>query len=72
MPDDSARIRVQFVDGRHVEAVGTLEEVAARLSPNGRGPHGFCEIHDSRGNLILVNPDHILYLERRGHSIIGR
>jgi hypothetical protein len=65
---EETRVRVQMVDGRHLEARGTLEDVAARLSPHSCGPHGFCEIQDMRGNAILVNRDHILYLERRGQT----
>ena len=65
---EDARVRIQMLDGRHLEARGTLEEVAGRLAPGSRGPHGFCEILDTRGNAILVNPDHVLYLERRGHA----
>ena len=68
MPDDTTRVRIQMLDGRHLEAHGTLEAIAAQLSPDARGPHGFCEIIDPRGNAILVNPAHILYLERRGAS----
>jgi hypothetical protein len=68
MPDESARVRIQMVDGRHLEARGTLEDVAARLSPESCGPHGFCEIQDTRGNAVLVNRDHVLYLERRGQT----
>jgi hypothetical protein len=66
MADDSARVRIQMADGHHLEAQGTLEEVAARLSPDACGPHGFCEVRDPRGNAVLVNRDHVLYLERRG------
>jgi hypothetical protein len=65
---EETRVRVQMVDGRHLEARGTLEDVAARLSPEACGPHGFCEIQDTRGNAILVNRDHVLYLERRGQT----
>jgi hypothetical protein len=65
---DDARVRIQMVDGRHLEARGTLEDVAAKLSPENSGPHGFCEVMDSRGNAVLVNRDHVLYLERRGQS----
>lgn len=68
MPDEQTRVRIQMLDGRHLEAHGTLEAVAARLAPDARGPHGFCEIIDPRGNAVLVNPDHVLYLERRGAS----
>ncbi len=68
MADDSARVRIQMVDGRHLEARGTLEDVAAKLSPDNCGPHGFCEIQDARGNAVLVNRDHVLYLERRGQT----
>jgi hypothetical protein len=68
MAEDSSRVRIQFFDGRHLEARGTLEDVAARLAPDARGTHGFCEIQDSRGNAVLVNRDHVLYLERRGQS----
>ncbi len=64
---DESRVRIQFVD-RHLEAQGTLEEVAAKLSPEACGPHGFCEILDSRGVAILVNRDQVLYVERRGHT----
>jgi hypothetical protein len=74
MADDSARVRIQMVDGRHLEARGTLEEVASRLSPEACASHGFCEIMDSRGNAVLVNRLHVLYLERRGaaRSALGR
>jgi hypothetical protein len=65
---DESRVRVQMVDGRHLDARGTLEEVAAKLSPEACGPHGFCEIQDTRGNAILVNREHVLYLERRGQT----
>ena len=65
---DESRVRVQMVDGRHLDVRGTLEDVAARLSPESCGPHGFCEIQDTRGNAILVNRDHVLYLERRGQT----
>ena len=65
---DDARVRIQMVDGRHLEARGTLEDVAAKLSPENSGAHGFCEIMDSRGNAVLVNRDHVLFLERRGQS----
>jgi hypothetical protein len=65
---EESRVRVQLVDGRHLEARGTLEDVAARLSPEACGPHGFCEIQDTRGNAILVNRNHVLYLERRGQT----
>jgi hypothetical protein len=65
---DESRVRVQMVDGRHLEAKGTLEDVAAKLAPDACGPHGFCEIQDIRGNAILVNRDHVLYLERRGQT----
>ena len=68
MPDDTTRVRIQLLDGRHLEAHGTLEAVAARLAPEACGPHGFCEITDPRGNAVLVNRDHVLYLERRGAS----
>jgi hypothetical protein len=68
VPDEQIRVRIQMLDGRHLEAHGTLEEVAARLSPDARGPHGFWEITDPRGNAVLVNRDHVLYLERRGAS----
>ena len=68
MPDDTTRVRIQMLDGRHLEANGTLEAIAAKLAPDAAGPHGFCEITDPRGNAILVNPDHVLYLERRGAS----
>jgi hypothetical protein len=67
MAEDS-RVRIQMVDGRHLEARGTLEDVAARLAPENCGPHGFCEVQDTRGNAILVNREHVLYLERRGQS----
>jgi hypothetical protein len=66
VPDDQARVRIQLLDGRHIEAQGTLEAVASKLAPDACGPHGFCEITDPRGNAILVNRDHVLYLERRG------
>jgi hypothetical protein len=46
MADDTTRVRIQMVDGRHLEARGTLEDVAARLSPASCGPHGFCETAD--------------------------
>jgi hypothetical protein len=65
---DDARVRIQMVDGRHLEARGTLEEVAGRLAPEACGNHGFCEIMDTRGNAVLVNRAHVLYLERRGQS----
>jgi hypothetical protein len=65
---EESRVRVQMVDGRHLEARGTLEDVAARLTADACGPHGFCEIQDTRGNAILVNRDHVLYLERRGQT----
>jgi hypothetical protein len=65
---DESRVRVQMVDGRHLDARGTLEDVAAKLSPEACGPHGFCEILDTRGNAILVNREHVLYLERRGQT----
>jgi hypothetical protein len=67
MAHDS-RVRIQMVDGRHLEANGTLEDVAAKLAPEACGPHGFCEIQDTRGNAVLVNRDHVLFLERRGPS----
>ena len=67
MAEDS-RVRIQMVDGRHLEARGLLEDVAAKLAPDSCGPHGFCEIQDSRGNAVLINRDHVLYLERRGQS----
>ncbi len=65
---DESRVRVQMVDGRHLDARGTLEDVATKLSPEACGPHGFCEIQDTRGNAILVNREHVLYLERRGQT----
>ena len=68
MADDQARVRIQMLDGRHLEAKGTLEQVAEKLSPDACGPHGFCEILDMRGNAVLVNREHVLYLERRGPS----
>jgi hypothetical protein len=68
MPDDQIRVRIQMLDGRHLETTGTLEDVANRLSPSAVGPHGFCEITDPRGQAILVNRDHVLYIERRGGS----
>ena len=71
MADENARVRIQMVDGRHLEAKGTLEDVAARLSPGSCGPHGFCEVQDTRGNAVLVNRDHVLYLERRGQARTG-
>jgi hypothetical protein len=67
MAEDS-RVRIQMVDGRHLEARGTLEDVATKLAPEASGPHGFCEIQDTRGNAVLVNREHVLYLERRGQS----
>jgi len=73
MAEDSARVRIQMVDGRHLEARGTLEEVAGRLAPGAGAAHGFCEVQDTRGNAVLVNRDHVLYLERRGQSrTLGR
>jgi hypothetical protein len=73
MPND-ARVRIQMLDGRHLEAKGTLEDVAAKLSPEACAGHGFCEILDTRGNAVLVNRDHVLYLERRGaaRGALGR
>jgi hypothetical protein len=68
VPDDHTRVRIQMLDGRHLEAQGTLEEVAAKLGPEACGTHGFCEITDPRGNAVLVNRDHVLYIERRGSS----
>jgi hypothetical protein len=65
---EDTRVRIQMVDGRHLEAKGTLEDVAAKLSPGASGPHGFSEIQDMRGNAVLVNRDHVLYLERRGQT----
>ena len=65
---DEARVRIQMVDGRHLEARGTLEEVAAKLAPENSDSHGVCEILDTRGNAVLVNRDHVLFLERRGQS----
>jgi hypothetical protein len=65
---DDARVRIQMVDGRHLEARGTLEDVASKLSPSSGATHGFCEVLDTRGNAILVNRDHVLWLERRGQS----
>jgi Protein of unknown function (DUF3107) len=65
---DESRVRIQMVDGRHLESRGTLEDVAAKLAPAACGTHGFCEIQDTRGNAILVNRDHVLYLERRGQT----
>ena len=65
---DESRVRIQMVDGRHLEARGTLEDVAAKLAPDHCGPHGFCEVQDTRGNAVLVNRDHVLYLERRGQT----
>ena len=66
MADEGARVRIQMLDGRHLEAKGTLEDIAVRLSAEGCGPHGFCEIQDVRGNAVLVNRHHVMYLERRG------
>jgi hypothetical protein len=66
MADDNTRVRVHMRDGRHLEARGTLEEVAGRLAPEACGSHGFCEIQDTRGNAVLVNRSHVLFLERRG------
>ena len=66
MPEEHTRVRIQMLDGRHLEAQGTLEAVAAKLAPEACGPHGFCEITDPRGNAVLVNRNHVLYLERRG------
>jgi hypothetical protein len=66
MSDEIPRVRIQLADGRHLEAQGNLEEVAARLAPDAHGPHGFWELRDSLGNAVLVNRDHVLYLERRG------
>jgi hypothetical protein len=71
MAQETSRVRIQMVDGRHLEARGTLEDVAARLAPDSCGPHGFCEIQDGRGNAILVNRNHVLYLERRGQTRSG-
>ena len=68
---DESRVRIQMVDGRHLEARGTLQDVADKLAPERCGPHGFCEIQDTRGNAILVNRDHVLYLERRGQTRSG-
>ena len=68
MPDGNTRVRIQMVDGRHLEARGTLEEVASRLAPESCATHGFCEILDARGNAVLVNREHVLYLERRGST----
>jgi hypothetical protein len=68
MAEDNTRVRIQMVDGRHLEARGTLEEVAEKLAPEACSTHGFCEIMDSRGNAVLVNRAHVLYLERRGAS----
>ena len=68
MPDDTNRVRIQMLDGRHIEAQGTLERVAAKLAPDACGSHGFCEIIDPRGNAVLINRIHVLYLERRGGS----
>ena len=65
---DESRVRIQMVDGRHLEARGTLEDVAAKLAPESCGRHGFCEIMDTRGNAVLVNRAHVLYLERRGQA----
>ena len=65
---DESRVRIQMVDGRHLEARGTLEDVAGKLAPESCGTHGFCEIQDTRGNAILVNRSHVLYLERRGQT----
>jgi hypothetical protein len=65
---DDPRVRIQMVDGRHLEARGTLEEVAARLAPEACANHGFCEVMDTRGNAVLVNRQHVLYLERRGQT----
>ena len=53
---------------KETEATSGTIRVAGRLAPESRGAHGFCEIQDTRGNAILVNPDHVLYLERRGHA----
>jgi hypothetical protein len=63
---DDQRVRIHMVDGQHLEAGGTLEEVAGRLSPEACALHGFCEILDTRGNAVLVNREHVLFLERRG------
>ena len=65
---DDARVRIQMVDGRHLEARGTLQDVAGKLAPDSCGGHGFCEVMDTRGNAIVVNRDHVLYLERRGQT----
>jgi hypothetical protein len=65
---EDARVRIQMVDGRHLEARGTLEDVAFKLSPENCHSHGFCEIQDTRGNAVFVNRDHVLYLERRGQA----
>jgi hypothetical protein len=70
MAEEQIRVRIQMLDGRHLETQGTLEDVAHRLAPASVGPHGFCEIIDPRGNAILVNRDHVLYLERRGQTRI--
>jgi hypothetical protein len=71
MAEEGARVRIQMVDGRHLEAKGTLEDVAVKLSPDGCREHGYCEIQDTRGNAVLVNRDHVLYLERRGTTRSG-
>jgi hypothetical protein len=68
MTEDTIRVRIQMLDGRHLETQGTLEDVANSLSPDAVGPHGFSEIIDPRGNAILVNRDHVLYIERRGQT----
>jgi hypothetical protein len=57
-----------MLDGRHLETQGTLESVAAKLAPEACGPYGFCEITDPRGNAVLVNRDHVMYIERRGQA----
>ena len=41
---EETRVRIQMVDGRHLEARGTLEDVASRLSPENCAAHGFCEV----------------------------
>jgi hypothetical protein len=73
MAEEIARVRIQLLDGRHLEAQGSLESVAAKLAPDACGHHGFCEITDPRGSSVLVNRDHVMYLERRGPTrTLGR
>jgi hypothetical protein len=62
---------VHFIGGSQITVEGDINRVADLLGRANKSAAGYCQITDVVNRRLMVNPDHVLYLEEFGSEGTG-